>query len=300
VASTPVVSVIVCTRNRGARLRACLDAISRMTSTELWELILVDNGSTDTTAAVIEQSLSGCRQHVEVLEEATPGLARSRNRGIAAARGSIVAFTDDDCYPAPDWLDQLVSVFGADGRIGYVGGRVLLHDRTDDPVTTATSRDTLRMHPLDFVPAGVIHGANMAFRAGVFSKAGGFDVLLGAGTALCSGEDFDMVNRSSAAGYAGIYDPRPMVYHHHGRKPGAHVDLLYRGYGYGRGAVYAKCVLCAELRGVRRGALRHWTRTLRWNLRSRALRHHVFEVVGAMRYLALRARARREGGAGGA
>jgi glycosyltransferase involved in cell wall biosynthesis len=294
------VSVIVCTRNRGTRLRACLDAISRMTSTELWELVLVDNGSTDSTAAVIEQSLSGCRRHVEVLEEATPGLARSRNRAIGAARGSILAFTDDDCYPAPDLLEHLVSVFEADERIGYVGGRVLLHDSTDDPVTTATSMETLRMNPFEFVPAGVIHGANMAFRAEVFSKVGGFDALLGAGTSLCSGEDFDMVNRSSAAGYVGIYDPRPMVYHHHGRKPGADVAMLYRGYGYGRGAVYAKCFLCPELRGLRRRALLHWMRTVSWSLRSRTLRPHVLELVGAMRYLALRARARHEGAAGGA
>lgn len=247
---TPDISVVLCTRNRAGQLLACLDALARtLYDPRRWELVVVDNGSTDETQTVLLR-FAYQHRHLQVtgVIEQTPGLGAARNAGIAAARSPLIACTDDDCYPAPDWLHALVetchapiALAPAHVQYGYVGGRIELHDATDAPVTIQR-----RPYPRDWAPhawplPGDLHGANLAFRKEVWSAIGGFDPAFGPGAQYVC-DDLDFVTRASLAGYYGAYTPDAVVSHHHGRQPGPATRALSETYARGRGAYYAKQV----------------------------------------------------------
>jgi glycosyltransferase involved in cell wall biosynthesis len=246
-----------------------------------WELIAVDNASTDDTPNVLREFVGRVPFPAVCVRSEQAGLSRARNTGMARARGSIYVFTDDDCYVAPEFLVQVCRAFD-EWNAGYIGGRVTLHDPNDDPVTTKDVADPELIPPYGVLPAGVIHGANMAVRREVVENIGPFDPLLGAGAPLKAGEDTDFLARACAAGWLGVYDPRPVVAHHHGRKPGAEVARLRRGHSYGRGACYAKALLDPKRRPL---YARRWA----WTIRHRVLRGNVGvparEVAGALLYL---------------
>lgn len=203
------------------------------------ELIVVDNGSTDATHEVLECFAASAVLPVRIVHEAHAGLSNARNAGWRTAGGDIVAFTDDDCYPAADYLAALRDCF-AQPDLGYVGARVLLYDRDDYPITIQPLNERVDIPAHSYVKPGLIHGANMAFRRAVLERIGGFDPALGAGTPCLSAEDTDALCRASAAGFAGAYDPRPVVYHHHGRRLQSQVDALLESYDVGRGALFFK------------------------------------------------------------
>ena len=129
------VSLIICTRDRSGQLGACLESVRRITFEQPWELILVDNGSVDKTADVIQEFIKTVSVPATYVFELVPGLGNARNAGLRAARGEILAFTDDDCYPAEEFLSQLWVAF-ADPSVGYITGRInAAHDPTDYPIT---------------------------------------------------------------------------------------------------------------------------------------------------------------------
>jgi glycosyltransferase involved in cell wall biosynthesis len=277
------VSLVVCTRDRGDRLPRCLEALRALRGARRWELVLVDNGSRDGTAATLEAFARAVAFPVVLVREPRPGLGRARNAGVAAARGAILVFTDDDCYPAPDFLDRMAEAFD-DPAIGYAAGRILLHDPADYPITIRAAADPMRLHPGELVRTGIVQGANMAVRRVVYDAVGGFDPALGPGTPFCN-DDVDMAARASAAGYAGGFFPAALVYHHHGRRQPAEVAALQAEYDRGRGAYYAKFILRPD---TRRLYLRHWSRSAVGAVRQAALRRLWWEGVGAVRYCAAR------------
>lgn len=279
------VSLIVCTRDRAGRLP---EFLARIASLEApaggWELILVDNASTDSTPAVIDRFARDAPFPVRCVHAAVPGLARARNVGLAHARGDILAFTDDDCYPQRDYLKALVEVFD-EGRVGFVGGRVVLHDPGDARVCVNDMAAAVDIAPRSFVPAGLIHGANMAVTRDVLCAIGEFDPLLGAGTPSVAGEDIDYIARAVWNGWGGRYDPRPLVAHHHGRKPGPDAEMQRRGYDYGRGAYYMKRLLDPRSRRVYLSA---WYWEGRRHIRERRFGCLLRELVGGARFAARR------------
>lgn len=279
-AATPEVSVIICTRNRTRQLRACLDQVSRLESAGPWELVIVDNGSSDATPEFLAGYRRTAPVPVTVVHEQTPGQGRARNAGVSAARGDILAFTDDDCYPAPDWLRQVQRVF-ADPALGYMGGRILLHDPADAAITIQTSTELKRFAPHSFLPAGSIQGANMSVRRQVLDEVGAFDPLFGPGTPFIA-DDIELVARASAAGWSGIYCPDAVVYHHHGRRSHAAVGELRWRYSRGRGAYFAKFLLRRETRSR---YVVEWLRSVRHG----GLRQFATECAGAAHYLVRRA-----------
>jgi glycosyltransferase involved in cell wall biosynthesis len=279
-AETPLLSLIVCTRNRSARLQDFVQALGRMRCSATWELVLVDNGSSDDTAERVRGLASQVQAPVTIVDEPRPGLGRARNAGVRRARGSILVFTDDDCYPAADYLDRIADAF-ADSGLDYLGGRILLHDSSDYPITIRVDPLPSAIPPRSVVPAGLIQGANMAFRRRVLESLGGFDDELGPGTPFCN-DDVDAVARASAAGFTGSYLPEPTVYHHHRRRAQADIDALWRTYDRGRGAYYAKCILDLP---TRRGVARHWWQSAR----AAAPRATLREIEGAIDYCLRRA-----------
>ncbi|HSU94353.1 MAG TPA: glycosyltransferase [Gemmatimonadaceae bacterium] len=249
----PLLSLIVCTRDRSGRLDAFFEALGRMRARAAWELVIVDNGSTDDTPVRLEALAGSLEAPVTIVCEPRPGLGRARNVGVAAARGALLAFTDDDCYPAVDYIDSVAHAF-ADRERGFIGGRILLYDAQDHPVTIRVDSTAIPIPPCSVVPTGLVQGANMAFRREVLERIGGFDDALGPGTPFCN-DDVDAVARASAAGFAGSFVPEPVVHHHHGRRDPAEISALWRSYDHGRGAYYAKCIF--EL-PIRWRVARHW------------------------------------------
>jgi glycosyltransferase involved in cell wall biosynthesis len=252
----PLVSLIVSTRNRADRLDRFFAALGALRCAGPWELIVVDNGSTDATAEIVARHLGTLGAPSLLVHEPRPGLSRARNAGVLASRGDILVFTDDDCYPEPDFLTRYVEIF-ADPVIGFAGGRILLHDRTDYPLTIREDTEARRLEPGRIVPCGLIQGANMAFRREAMLEIGGFDPQFGSGTPFPA-EDWEATARAASANWAGGYFPGPTVSHHHGRKE-VEAGALIDQYDFASGAVYAKLI---SLPGTRMPYLRHWMRRM--------------------------------------
>ncbi|MEO8337481.1 MAG: glycosyltransferase family A protein [bacterium] len=237
----PEVTLVVCTRNRARHLPACLDALRVLRSERPWELVLVDNGSRDETPQIFAEFAKTAPFPVVLIHEPRPRLTNARNAGVTAARGALVLFTDDDCYPNRDFIDQWLSVF-ADPQIGFGGGRILLHDPDDHPISIQTTVEPIKLVPHGFIEPGEVQGSNMAYRREVLFKVGGFDPALGPGSHF-NFEDLDMSSRAAAAGYVGGYFPGPTVRHHHRRRTPSDVAALKRSYARGRGAYFASLLL---------------------------------------------------------
>jgi glycosyltransferase involved in cell wall biosynthesis len=278
------VSIVLCTRERGRRLSRTLEAYEQIRSTRTWELAVVINASVDSTRAVVEQFRARTRVPLLVLEEPVPGICAALNAGWRNARGEIVTFVDDDCYPAADYVDQLVACF-AEPHIGYLGGRMAPFDERDRPVSVHLNAQRVDLPPRSAVQAGVVHGGNMAFRRATLEAIGGFDTWLGAGTPVRAGGDADAVSRASAAGYAGCFDPRPLVHHDHRRKTAEDENRARAGYDIGRGAFLLKCVLDRRRRSIYAPAL---GMRLREHFRRRRFGMLAREVQGALTYLVTR------------
>lgn len=281
------ISLVVCTRDRASQLQRTLGRMERIDSRHDWELVVVDNASRDHTTDVIRGFARSTDLSVRHEREPVPGLSRARNRGCRAARGGIIALTDDDCYPAPDHLDEIMTVF-RDHDVGFLGGRILRHDPGDAPLSVR-EEETAELLPAHSFPwAGFIQGANMAFRAEVFDEIGGFDESIGSGTPFPAA-DIEFCARASDRGWRGGYFPGPTVYHDHGRKPGREVDRLRADYARGRGAYYMKGMLDYETTSL--DAFRRWY----WSARRQRGDQLGAEVAGAIRYLAHRLAGRGSG-----
>lgn len=244
-AECPAVSVLVCTRNRSPALAQLLESLTRLCvpGDLSWELVVVDNGSTDATALLLDSF--ACRLPLRRIFEARKGLSRARNAGLAAARGAILAFTDDDCIPSPDWLSAIVREFEQCPELAGIGGRVELHDPRDCPVTIRTSRTREALTGAHQLPALMV-GCNMAFRRTTVDAVGEFDVTLGAGTPAGSAEDTDYLYRALLLGLRIEYVPDVLVAHNHGRRRAEEVAQLKRSYARGRGALLTKYLLRAD------------------------------------------------------
>lgn len=233
-------SLLISTRNRATQLRRCLDRVAEIKTSARWELVVIDNGSTDNTAEVVSDFAKSAPFAVQQVYEPKPGLARGHNAGVAVARGRIIALTDDDCYPASDYVDQALAVF-EDPKIGFAGGRITLYDPEDYPFTINELTIPRDFPPRLYMPAGDLQGANLLFRRQVLDDIGGFDDNLGSG-GLFNCEDVDACARASFEGWWGRYAPGPTVAHHHGRKA-KDIQALKRAYAIGRGAYIAKFML---------------------------------------------------------
>jgi glycosyltransferase involved in cell wall biosynthesis len=259
-------SLVIRTRNRALQLAECLRSLTRLRYSGSWELVIVDNGSKDETQNVINSYRESLP--LKIVIEPLAGGARAHNRGWKTSRGKIVAFTDDDCYPAEDFLSSISRCFEEDAGLGFIGGRVLLHDPEDARLTIQEKDSRQELSPGEYFPPGLIHGANFACRRTAIESVGGFDERFGPSAPFVSAEDTDILARLLAEGWPGAYDPRPLVYHHHRRRTPIDGFRLGRQYDRGRGAFYAKCVLNPKLRMV---YLRKWHAAIcRQSLRTTA------------------------------
>jgi glycosyltransferase involved in cell wall biosynthesis len=271
-------SLVICTRNRAPRLAETLKKVSAIRSQLKWELIVADNGSTDGTSAVVQEFAATCDHPVQLIVKPGRGVSCAKNAGWQSAKAAIVVCIDDDCYPEQDYFDSIFDPFSKDPKLGFVGGRILLHDPTDRRITIQESLEPLSLPAGSFIRPGVIQGANVAYRRAALVEVGGFDPWFGAG-ALYSGDETELMARISAAGWNGAYDPKPVVYHHHGRKTANDEWRLMRWYDRGRGAYYAKCMLNKEMRSV---YVKNWL----LSRQHHSWRKSALEIVAGLEYVA--------------
>lgn len=228
-----MISVAVCTRNRASRLERCLRSMMTMNRDVEWQLVVVDNGSSDNTEAVVK--LAAKRLPVTYVWEGEPGLSHARNRAIAACRYPLIAFTDDDCLPAEGWLIAVIRSFASDPTLAVLGGKV-------EPAGAGDPSIGMRVHPHpEHVSTAermmqLMIGCNMSFRRNVFDTVGLFDAGIG------SAEDIDLMYRAIRRGLKLAYSPDVVVYHAHGRNSGTEIKNAARAYVRGRGAFYWKFI----------------------------------------------------------
>ena len=272
-----VLSLIISTRNRASSLSRTLKSLGRLRTALTWELVIVDNESSDDTQAILKDFAATFRGAIQLVSEPRRGLANARNAGCRAAGSPIYVFTDDDCYPSPEYLNAMSLCFSEDSGLGFVGGRILPWSNDSCRITIQESADRAIFAPFSFIPAGVIQGANFACRRAAIQAVGGFDPRFGSGS-LFSAEEIELLARISAAGWKGAYDPRPVVYHDHGRKKGWDEWRIMRSYDRGRGGYYAKCVLN---KGMRTTYLLNWWRMIR----KQSWKTSALELVSGLEFI---------------
>lgn len=214
----PRLSIVLPTYNRVASLRRAIDALLRQDAApRLYEVIVVDNCSTDDTADWLG-SISDPR--IRAVFEPRQGLAFARNAGIAAARGDILAFTDDDVEVAPDWVRTILSTLDARPDVDGIGGRVLpawqgarpawLTRAHWAPLALQDHGDVKRVFDRQ-TPIGLV-GANVALRRRALDRTGLFSTgVQRVKDGVGSTEDHDLLTRLYAAGGRMLYAPRLLV-----------------------------------------------------------------------------------------
>jgi len=223
-----MISVIVCTYNRSESLRKTLGSLAQLcTPGAPWELIVVDNNSTDDTAEVAKILAAALNLNLRYVFEVNQGLSHARNAGIRAARGDIIAFTDDDATVDARWLCELQKAFDQFDCVGVAGKIVPVWTsqkpswlELDGPQTLMKGvvcsfdlGEEPRELNISTAPFGAI-GANMSFRKVAFERYGFFRSDLGRkGKTLMGGEDTEFCTRLLRAGDRLVYAPKAVVYH---------------------------------------------------------------------------------------
>ncbi|HKQ75707.1 MAG TPA: glycosyltransferase [Blastocatellia bacterium] len=253
------ISVLICTRNRAQSLEMTLRRFyeQRFAGEYSYELILVDNASTDGTNEVIERCVALRPETTRHLFEGRRGLSYARNTAVAAASGDCIVFTDDDVLVSEDWLDEIYREFSADPLLRILSGKVLLANERLQRVA---------MHAYDerqyfkFPDSGnFVMGANMAFRRDLFDRVGLFDVRLGAGRFFAGADEVELIYRGLKAGLRMLYAPNVLVYHDHDRFTLEQACRLEYGYSKGSAAYLVKHALTGD---------RYALRMLYWTLRA--------------------------------
>jgi glycosyltransferase involved in cell wall biosynthesis len=219
--SVPRISAIICTHNRADYLDRALESLAEQSlPSDQFEVLVVDNASTDQTAVICEKWMKRIPNFHYVREDRL-GLSWARNAGAAASRAPYLAYLDDDARADRDWLKQLLHTFEtSETPPACIGGRVWLDWQSAAPSWLPAryySLYTFVDHGEEERPLGereYLVGANMAFRRDVLLEMGGFDTKLGRkGSMLLSGEESAIVNRLHERGLPVYYCGRAVVLH---------------------------------------------------------------------------------------
>ena len=199
----PFVSVIVCSYNGGPTLASCLDSLGKLNYPE-YEVILVDDGSTDDTSYIAAQF-----PWVRYIHQSNQGLSHARNTGATAAKGEVFAYTDSDCMVDPDWLYYLIGTLVSGDYAGVGGPNVTPPAKNWIQACVAAAPGGPSHVLLTDVVAEHIPGCNMAFYRWAFEGVGGFDTEY-----RKAGDDVDFCWRIQQAGWVIAFSPTAIVWHY--------------------------------------------------------------------------------------
>ncbi|MBN1256636.1 MAG: glycosyltransferase [Planctomycetes bacterium] len=201
----PEASVIIPTYNGSELIRACLEAVSSQQTSKHYEIIVVDDGSTDNTPEMVREYPG-----VRLFQQENAGPAAARNHGANEARGKIILFTDDDCIPEPDWLEYMLLALADDVITGAKGAYL-----TRQPELIARfiqyeyEEKYARLQRLNTID--LIDTYSAAFRRDIFLENGGYDTSF----PYASVEDREFSVRLAAKGYRFVFQSQARVWHKH-------------------------------------------------------------------------------------
>ena len=224
---TPFFSIIVPTHGRDAALHRCLEALDRLDyPPERYEIIVVYDGDSPAQPPTLEN------RPLQILSQPKSGPAAARNRGAAQAEGEYLAFTDDDCFPAADWLHQLSAALEKFPE-RMVGGRIInaLPDNNYAAATQLLVDFLYEQYNPDPLQAQFFNANNMALKRDLFITLGGFDARF----SLPAGEDRELCRRWLHTGRRMFYQPAAVVHHAHPLTP---ARFWQQHLNYGRGAFH--------------------------------------------------------------
>ncbi|MEB3292574.1 MAG: glycosyltransferase [Synechococcales bacterium] len=233
----PRISAIICTHNRDRYLGKAIDSLLCQTplTGETWvggetaspespfyEVLVVDNGSTDRTREVVEARLGNPR--LRYVHEPTLGLSVARNRAVQETQADILAYLDDDAIASPHWLSHLVQAYETHPKLAIAGGKVTLlweDQQVPPPWLSSSLAGNLGAYDLgnEFKliqqPGLTPRGLNYSIRRLFLAQVGGFDPQLGrVGKNLLSNEELQMTALALQAGWQVAYLPQAIVAHH--------------------------------------------------------------------------------------
>jgi O-antigen biosynthesis protein len=252
-----LVTVVIATCADADSVLRCVEAICTG-DTGPMEVVVVENRPQNSSVRGALEERFAADTRIRYVEEYRPGLAQARNAGLRAARGELVAFTDDDVIVDRRWISTLREVFAAMPKVSCVTGLIVpleLENAAQLSLERFGSYGkgfTQRVYSIERPPpdqplfpyaAGhFCSGANMALRASALHALGGFDPVLGTGTPARGSEDLDICIRVLQAGGELAYEPRALVWHRH---PDTPAGLRRRAFDYGAalGALLSKHLL---------------------------------------------------------
>ena len=263
----PRATVLICTWNRPGGLQNALEGLAKQTlSLDRFEVVVVDNNSTDNTREVVAAYASRSERpeaapkhspRLTYILETRQGKCWALNTGIAAARGEIIACLDDDCVPEPDWLVELLRPFERQ-EVALVGGTcpsVFSDAVRGDPYKLLLANRFFG----DFAPydefteisnKNLPLGMNLAFRKEVAGAVGGFDVRLGPRPEAHLGrEETHFIGAAQKQGFRVFYTPSAVVRHHIEDRRISRESIWRHGYFSGMGS-------CRERHGSDQSTLR--------------------------------------------
>jgi GT2 family glycosyltransferase len=213
VVNTPLVSVIIVTRDREQELRRCVESILNSAYQNI-EVVIFDNSSRTSRKKTREfLSSVGFERELRYIESAPRGFAEMRQMAVHNSRGDIIVSIDDDCVAGKDAISEVVRRFSSDERIGIVGGNINNIGFEGDDVFKGRGRigvngryEVVR----DARDAQVFGSANMSMRRKAFDEAGGYDLFFSGGF-----EEADLTLSIRSKGYEVVYEPRVRITHYH-------------------------------------------------------------------------------------
>ncbi len=215
-----MISVIICTYNRAALLADALQSVCEQRLDQArYEVIVVDNNSTDHTPAVVDAFAQHYPQ-IRYCREPQQGISSARNRGWREAKGEYVAYIDDDCKAPPEWLQVAQTIIQQQKPLEF-GGPALAYCNTTKPVWWRDTYDAYysldRDRPVGYLPAErEIYGCNLFLQRAILTQMGGFNPALGVnGDKLAYGEETELHARLCALlpEHRAYFDPKLYVYH---------------------------------------------------------------------------------------
>lgn len=241
--ASTLVSVIITTRNRARLLAATLEHLSRQEPGDVsWELLVVDNASTDATPTVLAQAPA--RLPLVSLQEHRLGKNIAVNQALARARGELLVFTDDDIVPVPHWIAELMAASRRWPNAQIFGGQTLIQYPEDTPEWLKTpwhgalnfARYSLRQAegPTPHLP----HGPNFAVRASALSNLQFREDIGPRGDSdYAMGSETELLRRLVSGGAQVIYVPAATVWHVVQPQQLEPASLYRRAFRFGKGEV---------------------------------------------------------------
>ena len=216
-----------------------------------FDLVVVDQSDNEETAIALSVIAD---PRLRVIRSELRGASNARNLGVANTNAPVIAFTDDDCRPEPDWASSVLRVFDEDPQAALLFGRVHLPPKGEDDYAASFEPKERLQHGVPLPDGDLGIGANFAIRRHVLSSLGGFDPLLGPGAPAFRGaEETDLLIRALHAGYRVINAAECNVLHL-GIRTGADVRPLHVAYQFAVGAAFGKHARLSGSAGIRDAA----------------------------------------------